>query len=69
MSRRLQLILPDQSFDRLERLVAKTEAQSMAEVIRNAMRLYEALIDEAEKGNDLYIETPQGQRTRVLAIS
>ncbi|MBS0279393.1 MAG: ribbon-helix-helix protein, CopG family, partial [Proteobacteria bacterium] len=46
---RVQLEMPPQAMDRLTRLKEKTEAASYAEVIRNALRLYEALVDEHEK--------------------
>ncbi|HEY4125399.1 MAG TPA: ribbon-helix-helix protein, CopG family, partial [Rhizomicrobium sp.] len=45
---RVQLEMPPQAMERLTRLKEKTEAASYAEVIRNALRLYEALVDEHE---------------------
>jgi hypothetical protein len=48
---RLNLLLPQQSAARLERLKELTEASSYTEVIRNAIRVYEAIIQEYEKGN------------------
>jgi hypothetical protein len=57
---RLNLVLPDKSASRLERLKKITEASSFAEVIRNAIRIYEALVMEYEKGNKVQIVDKDG---------
>lgn len=57
---RVQLELAESSFLRLKSLKDKTEATSYAEVIKNALRLYEGLIDEAERGNQLCIKSKDG---------
>ena len=46
--------------ERLQRLKERTEAASYAEVIRNALRLYEAMVGEAEKGHEFAIKSPDG---------
>jgi hypothetical protein len=61
MTTRVQLELPDTSMERLKALKDKTEATSYAEVIRNSLRLYEALIKEAESGNRLIIRSADGE--------
>ncbi len=48
--------MPPRSVERLKTLQLKTEASSYAEVVRNALRLYEALIQEVEDGNKILIE-------------
>ena len=53
---RLHLVLPPRSAERLKWLKDVTEAPSLAEVIRNAIQLYEAVIREHEDGNKLMIE-------------
>ena len=58
---RVQLELPESSFERLKTLRDKTEASSYAEVMKNALRLYEALIKEAESGNDVCIRQSDGK--------
>jgi hypothetical protein len=58
---RVQLELPPQAMDRLQRLKDKTEAASYAEVIRNALRLFEALVDEHEKGAEFSLKRPDGE--------
>ena len=57
---RVQLDLAPRSMDRLNALKAKTEAASYAEVVKNALRLYEALIEEAESGKQFLVRDPDG---------
>ena len=57
---RVQLELPPQAMERLQQLKEKIEAASYAEVIRNALRLYEALIQEAERGAEFQVKEPDG---------
>ncbi len=58
---RVQLELPPQAMERLQRLKDRTEAASYAEVIRNALRLFEALVEEHEKGSDFFLKRPDGE--------
>jgi hypothetical protein len=58
---RVQLEMPPQAMERLQRLKEKTEAASYAEVIRNALRLFEALVDEHEKGSEFALKRPNGE--------
>ena len=60
---RVQLEMPPQAMERLQRLKDKTEAASYAEVLRNALRLYEALISETESGRELSVRGPDGVMT------
>lgn len=53
---RVQLELPPASMERLKRLREKTEASSYAEVLKNSLQLYEALIEEREAGNEIYLQ-------------
>ena len=48
--------MPPKSVERLKRLQEITEASSYAEVVRNALRLYEALIAEVEDGNEIMVK-------------
>ena len=59
---RVQLELPETSMNRLRALRDKTEAASYAEVLKNALRLYEALVKEAEEGNELVIRRKNGEQ-------
>lgn len=58
---RVQLEMPPQAMERLQRLKERTEAASYAEVIRNALRLFEALISEHEKGAEFALKQPGGE--------
>lgn len=62
-TRRVQLEMPPQSMERLERLKDKTEAASYAEVVRNALRMYEALIGETDKGKRVVLRATDGTET------
>ena len=58
---RVQLEMPPQAMERLQRLKEKTEAASYAEVIRNALRLFEALVEEHEKGSEFALKRQDGE--------
>ena len=58
---RVQLEMPPQAMDRLQRLKERTEAASYAEVIRNALRVFEALFDEHEKGSEFSLKRANGE--------
>lgn len=67
-SHRLQIIMPSKSMERVDRLVKTTEASSVAEVIRSALRVYEAVIDGAENGRPFYQEV-DGRMVPVVVIN
>ena len=58
---RVQLEMPPQAMERLQRLKEHTEAASYAEVIRNALRVFEALMDEHEKGAEFMLKRADGE--------
>jgi len=55
-AKRIQMDMPPRSVERLKRLQDLTEAASYAEVMKNALRLYEALINEVEAGHEILIK-------------
>lgn len=65
-SRRIQMDMPPRSVERLKHLQEVTEAASYAEVMKNALRLYEALIEEVEAGNEIMVK--RGSETAPLLI-
>lgn len=65
-SKRIQMEMPPRSVERLKRLQEVTEAASYAEVMKNALRLYEALIEEVEAGNEIMVK--RGKDTVPLLI-
>jgi Arc/MetJ-type ribon-helix-helix transcriptional regulator len=58
---RVQLEMPPQAMERLQKLKDRTEAASYAEVIRNALRLFEALVDEHAKGSEFSLKRADGE--------
>ena len=58
--KRVQLDLPERSMARLQELRSKTEATSYAEVVKNALRLYEAIVQETEAGKKFLVQAPGG---------
>lgn len=60
-TKRVQLDMPEQSLARLQALKVKTEATSYSEVVRNALRLYETMIEEADKGSAFLVRDPDGK--------
>ena len=65
---RVQLELPPRSMDRLRSLKDKTEAASYAEVLRNALRFYEFVVQEAEQGHVVVTEAPDGTGKRTVLV-
>lgn len=57
---RINMSLSPKLLERLDALVQKTDASSYTEVFRNAIRLYDALIDEHDRGNEFLIRDPEG---------
>jgi hypothetical protein len=60
---RVNLALSPRAYEQLEWLREKTEASSNTEVIRNAIRLYDALIKEAEEGKEFLVRDQDGNLT------
>jgi len=58
---RVQLEMPPQAMERLQRLKDRMEAASYAEVIRNSLRVLEALVDEYEQGSEFSVKRKDGQ--------
>lgn len=60
---RLNLVLSKSSLERLNRLREKTEASSNADVFKDALRLYEALVEDAEAGKEFLTKDEGGNVT------
>ncbi|MEO5374388.1 MAG: hypothetical protein H7840_08915 [Alphaproteobacteria bacterium] len=56
----LEIVLPNRSFERLVALKERTEAVSIEEVIKNALRLYESMIDERDAGHEILVRDKDG---------
>lgn len=57
---RVQIEMPEKSMARLVSLKEKTDASSYAEVVRNALRLYEDMIDKYEHDLKIMIRDKNG---------
>ena len=53
--KRVQFDFSEEAYQRLEKLRARTEKQSQAEVVRNSLRVYEWLLDQIDKGYKLQL--------------
>lgn len=59
-TKRVQFELPERSLSRLQELKEKTESASYTEVVKNALRLYEAVISETEMGHSFLVKDKEG---------
>ena len=50
-----------EAYERLQRLKEKTEANTTAQVIKSALRLYEYVIEESLKGNGFCLRKTDGK--------
>lgn len=57
----MQIEMPTNSIQKLQKLKQKTEASSYAEVAKNAYHLYDKLIEVVEAGNKLLIQDKDGK--------
>jgi hypothetical protein len=66
---RISLDLSQSAFGRLEDLESVTDANSKADLIREALRLYEYLVKQSIKGSKVQCVAPDGSVTEVFATS
>lgn len=57
---RLSMVVTPQTKERVERLLVLSEAESMADVVRNALLLYERALTRVANGEKFLIERPDG---------
>jgi hypothetical protein len=67
-SKRMTLVFPERTAERLARLQELTDASSATEVIRNALLVYEVIAEAASDGGRLMQRTRDG-RLEVLPIT
>jgi hypothetical protein len=63
---KLQLTVPAPVFDRMTKIKKRTGALSYQEVVRAALRLYDALTEELEMGKKVIIENPNDPNLRIM---
>ncbi|MGL4234687.1 hypothetical protein [Tabrizicola sp.] len=64
-TRRVQMDLPENSFSRLERLKASTDASSYSVIMKDAIRIFEFLVIEQEAGSRFFIEDKDGEKRQI----
>ena len=57
---RVQMDLSPSSFERLNRLKDMVEAKTYTEVMKDALRLYEWIVQEESDGSDFLVKTKDG---------
>jgi hypothetical protein len=67
-SRRLNLETSEPVRERLEHLRERTDADSLAEVIRRALAVYDFLWSEREKGGRIVVKDDQGGEREVVLL-
>ena len=67
-TRRLNLEMSREARERLERLRDATDADSLSEVVRKSLALYERLWQEWEAGGQLVIRHDSDDRERLLMV-
>jgi hypothetical protein len=65
---RLNLEVSSSVRDRLERLREDTEADSLTEVIRRALAIYELLWTQNSRGSQTILRLPDGSEREVLLV-
>lgn len=64
-NQRINIVLPERSMERLEELKAKTDAASLAEVIKKALMTFESIADHLAKGAVFFMSMPNGEQVAV----
>ena len=60
-TKHLQIDIGQRSFERLERLRERTEVSKYGDVISDALRLYEAVVEDVINGNEVVAKTDKGE--------
>ncbi len=62
VTKRLNLEMSEQVRKRLERLRDETDADSLAEVFRTAIAVYDFVWDQKRQGHQIFTRTPTGDQ-------
>jgi metal-responsive CopG/Arc/MetJ family transcriptional regulator len=65
---RVQFDFSREALSALDELVAELNVKTRAEVIRRALEIYIEIREAKGKKAKVYIEDPQGSRTRILGL-
>jgi Arc/MetJ-type ribon-helix-helix transcriptional regulator len=63
---RFQVILSAESVDRLDRLKDALDYTSRADVLRTALRILEVVVDEGDRGAQLWVKDGEGNEHRLV---
>ena len=66
-TRRVQMDLPEKSFDRLKELKDKLEATSYSEIMKDAIRLYEYFVEMDFEGTKFFVEK-KGEESKEIKL-
>ena len=66
---RIQFDFTPESMTRLENLKEKTDATTKAEVVRNALRLYEWFVSQVDPNNIVEIKDKEGETLFKIPVS
>jgi hypothetical protein len=64
-TRRVQMELSQSSFDRLNRLKDMIEAASYTEVMKDALRLYEYVVQKDTEGSNFLVKSKNGDVSEI----
>lgn len=64
--KRLNLALRQEVHDRMEYLMEETEAETITEVIKKSLAVYDYLLTQKKSGAKLIIQDEKGQREVIL---
>jgi len=59
--KRLNLVIPERAVERMDWLQARTDAASHTEVIRQALFVYQQVVEKLSEGSKLMERTPKGE--------
>jgi hypothetical protein len=59
--KRLNIVLPETSWDRLERLKEDLEAETITEVVKDSFRLLEYIVSLSKSGATFQVRQPDGE--------
>lgn len=63
---KIQIQLSQTSRDRLDQLVERTDAESSTQVVRDALRVYDILVEElTAKDSSLFLSTSDGETVKL----
>ena len=66
---RFQVVLTQDSLERLDVVKERVNAATRAEVLRNALRVYAMIVDEINNGSEVLIKEKNGDIAKIRLVS